>query len=104
MSQKHIHFAFIASFVVILIGLNFDQKKIGELYHNPQNEIKESPKTPKFEFKPKVELTVDFSTTINVLSDFVESIIHKLVATHTSCYSNSDTAIKAKKTTTECVS
>jgi hypothetical protein len=77
MYQKLIHIAFIASFLAILIGFGLDQNKIGELYSNSKNKIE------KTQENQKLELKVDFSTTLDVLGDFVENILHKLLVTGT---------------------
>lgn len=91
MYKKIIHIAFIASFLAILIGFNLDQNKIGERY------FKSRSKTQSVQQNQKVELEVDFSTTINVLGTFVESMLHKLLATNTiDCCCE-----KNKKTNTE---
>ena len=94
MSQKLTHFAFIASFLVILVGLNIDQKKVNRFCSNSKTQIEQT---------PKLRLKADFSTTINVLGNFVESIMHKLLSTNDCCSSNVE-ILKIKKSDVKSIS
>lgn len=95
MSKKFTHFAFIASFLVILMGLNIDRKQVNEFCSNSKTQTEQI---------HKLELKVDFSTTINVLGTFVQSLMHKLLSTNQSCSSTSTETPKVKKSEVKCIS
>lgn len=72
MSQKLIHFAFAVSIFVLLVGLSIDHKKVSNLSY-------EKNKIEQIEVNNKLQLKVNFSSTITVLGNFVENIMHKLL-------------------------